>query len=358
MSNSSRRRPSVVASAPAASASANIPDTEYHQATRLISSKLSNHLASSSRKIYHETQRSELCAIHAINNLLGFKLFVHGSIRDHIEIRDSINLPKFTQIIKEYLREKFAEIIGYIDTSIPPSEGNFNSYKYYIIDKMINVLYEQGVYEIVYNSNRINLKTLLNPSNLRIINLPRESEITRREASWFEVFNMTQYLDTINITNSDVYYYILQTFLDKINYSDRSGNYEYLILYIFNLPEFNLELKLILAEFRNGTTYSPDNITPDSDELIGFIVKSPGHYVCFKRFDIDQYYLIDSQNTEIFRYTHKKIIEYINRLFTENKQYYEQSSRRRSYESNVRDTRANMVFSLSHKIHARTESSA
>lgn len=340
-----------------ASASANIPDTEYHNATAFILRKLREKLASSSSKIYHETQRSELCAIHAINNLLGFQLFVHGSIRESVQIRDSINLPKFSQIIKDYLREKFAKIIGYIDTSRPPSEGDLNSYKYYIIDKMINVLYEEGVYEIVYNSNKINLKALLNPSNLRIINLQRE-QLRKPEASWFEIFNMKQYLDTINITNSDVYYYILQTFLDKINYSDRSGNYEYLILYIFNLPEFNLELKLILAEFRNGTTYSPDNITPDSDELIGFIVKSPGHYVCFKRFGRDQYYLIDSLNTEIFRYTHKQIIEYINKLFIQNKGYYEESKQRRSYERDVRDTRANMVFSLSHKIHARTESSA
>jgi hypothetical protein len=357
MSNSSRRKPSVVASALAPAASANILDTEYHQITSFISRKLREHSSSSSRKIYHEPQKSALCAIHAINNLLGFKLFVHSSTRDHVIIGDSINLPRFSKIIKDYLDTKFAEIIGYIDTSRPPSKGNLNTFKYYIIDNMINVLYEAGIYIPLYNFNIINLVELLNPANLKIINLPRATEIIRPESSWFEVLNMSQHLDRINITNSDVYYYMLKNFLDKINYDDVRGNYEYLIFYIFNLPEFNLELKLILAEFRDGTTYNPANITADSEELIGFIVKSPGHYVCIKRFGRNQYYLIDSMNAIPIHFTHKQIIDYINALFTQNKGYYESRHQNRSYGS-LRDTRANMVFSLSHKIHARGEFSA
>lgn len=226
---------------------------------------------------------------------------------------------------------------------------------------MINYLYEAGIYKLNYNNELINLGELLNHDNLAVITQYNNLE-------FYNDFEMSEKLNEIHITNSDFYYYILNNFInkDRLTYQ-RSGNYDYPIFYIFNLPEFNLELTQILGAVKSHLE-SDLKIPLDSDNLIGFIIKIPGHYVCIKRFGINNFYKIDSMSA-LQRMQYAEIIAYIHELYESNKRHqvlsiqdYSSNRTRKAYKnttkSNLRDTRANMVFSLSHKIHGSGESSS
>ena len=268
-------------------------------------------------EIFYEPQYdTQTCAVSTINNLLGLRIFTHNSLSDQILVGDQINLFAYIPEIKEEINKILLERFLTFEEDVLNNKGKYLFTRTDITNKtpicsLCEALYNNGQYDLLYNDNLINLKNILSLAEKLLIKIADRVLRANIQAVKKQI-NENQ---LPNVSNADVYYYIL-----SIKMPDNpiaSANYDLPLFNILNIPEYNLSTNLIFNEecimFRA--------LPPDDDKLIGFIIKKGKHYLCIKRFGKNKFVLINStlkiDDVPIFLGTYENVQQYIDILLNE-----------------------------------------